>query len=123
MKEQKELIERTVSEPSSSQQHLVSVLRKLKAGTSPLLITYGEGDYHMNDDEGAGEQNADDDDDDKGQDTALVTVAPPPTNSRSPEALHSMQQLETSGDLRVHGSVRRVMLMTKLPRQLSCVRW
>ena len=96
VKEQKELIERTVSEPSLSQQHLISVLRKLQAGTSPLLITYGEGDYHANDDEGAGEYKADDDDDDTDQGAALVTVAPPPTNSLSPEALRIMQQLETS---------------------------
>ena len=94
VKEQKELTDRTVSEPSTSQQHLISVLRNLQAGTSSLLITYGEDDYHTNDDEGAGEHKADDDDDGTHQDAALVTVAPPTTNSSSPEALHIMQQLE-----------------------------
>ena len=93
LKEQKEVIERTVLEPSSPQQHLISVLRKLQAGTSSLLITYGGGDYHANDDEGAGEHKADDDGDYTGQDAALVTVAPPLTNSLSLEALHIMQQL------------------------------
>ena len=48
VKEQKDLIERTVYDPNSSQQHLISVMRKLQAGTSPLLLT---GDYHTNDDE------------------------------------------------------------------------
>jgi hypothetical protein len=97
VKEKKELIEHTVSEPSSFQHHLISVLRKLQAATSSLLITYDEDDYRTNDDEGAGEHKTDDDDDDTDQDAALVTVAPPPTDSLSPEALHIMQQLETSG--------------------------
>ena len=75
-KEQKELIERTVLEPSSSQQHLISVLRKLQAGTLSLLITYGEDDYHTNDDEGPGEHKSDDDDDDADQDTATKLMLP-----------------------------------------------
>ena len=96
--EQKELLEKPLSDPNLSQQHLVSVLRKILACTSPLLITYGEDDYHTNDDEGAGEHKADDDDDDDDtdQDAALVTVAPPPINTLSPEAPHIRQQLETS---------------------------
>ena len=97
--EQKELLEKPLSDPNLSQQQLVSVLRKIQACTSPLLITYGEDDCHTNDDEGAGEHKADDDDDDDDtdQDAALLTVAPPPTNTFSPEALHIRQQLETSG--------------------------
>ena len=91
LKEQKDLIERTVSDPNSPEQHLISVMRKLQAGTSSLLLT---DDYH--DDEGTGEYKADDDDDTQ-QDGAFVTVAPPATKSLSPKALHIMQQLETSG--------------------------
>ena len=66
-------------------------MRKLQAGTSSLLLT---DDYH--DGEGTGEYKADVDDDTQ-QDAALVTVAPPATKSLSPEALHIMQQLESSG--------------------------
>ena len=84
---------RNLARPNNT--HLASVLCTL--GTSLLLITYGEDDYHANDDEGADEHKADDDDDYTDQDAALVTVAPPPTNLLSPEALHIMQQLETSG--------------------------
>ena len=40
VKEQKDLLEKTLNESSSlSQQHLVSVLRKLQAGTSALMVT------------------------------------------------------------------------------------
>ena len=91
LKEQKGLIERTASDPNSSQQHLISVIRKLQAGTSSLLLT---DDYQ--DDEDTGEYSADDDEDTQ-QDAAFVTVDPPATKSLSPEALHIMQQLETSG--------------------------
>jgi len=91
LKEQKDLIERTVSDPDSSQQHLISVMRKLQAGTSSLLLT---DDYQ--DDEDTGEYKADDDEDTQ-QGAAFVTVAPPTTKSLSPEALHIMQQLETAG--------------------------
>ena len=76
MKEQKELIERTFSEPSSPQQHLISVLHKLQAGTSSLLITYGEDDYHTNDDEGAGEHRVDDDDDETTTRTKMPLSSP-----------------------------------------------
>ena len=47
--------------------------------------------------EGPGEHKDDDDDVDAHQYAALVTVAPPPTKSLSAEALHIMQELETSG--------------------------
>ena len=93
LKEQNDLIERTVSDPSSSQQHLISVMRKLQAGTSPLLLA---DDYHTNDDGGIREYKADDDDDDTQQDAALVTVSPPATNSLSPEA----------GSLTHHAAIR-----------------
>ena len=40
VKEQKDLLEKTLNDSSSlSQQHLVSVLRKLQAGTSALMVT------------------------------------------------------------------------------------
>ena len=91
LKEQKNLIVRTVSDPNWSQQHLISVMRKLQAGTSSLLLT----DDYQND-EDTGEYKADDDEDTQ-QGAAFVTVAPPTTKSLSPEALHIMQQLETAG--------------------------
>ena len=40
LKEQKDLLEKTLNDSSSlSQQHLVSVLRKMQAGTSALMVT------------------------------------------------------------------------------------
>ena len=40
LKEQKDLLEKTLNDSSSlSQQHLLSVLRKLQAGTSALMVT------------------------------------------------------------------------------------
>ena len=39
VREQKELLEKSLSDPNLSQQHLVSVLRKIQADTSALMIT------------------------------------------------------------------------------------
>ena len=40
LKEQKDLLEKNLNDSSSlSQQHLVSVLRKMQAGTSALMVT------------------------------------------------------------------------------------
>ena len=39
VREQEELLEKTLSDPNLPQQHLVSVLRKIQAGTSALVIT------------------------------------------------------------------------------------
>ena len=95
LREQKDLLEKTLDDSSSlSQQHLVSVLRKMQAGTSALMVTEEammtdamqqsslDNDYHYND----GTAN---------DDPPPVFMEPP--SSLSSEALHILQALETSG--------------------------
>jgi hypothetical protein len=94
VKEQKELLEKTLSDTGLSQQHLLSVLRKLQAGHSALMIT---------EDDGITEQTVqfedDGDDDDLDDDTPdeLQQTQLPATSTISQEALHIIQALETSG--------------------------
>jgi len=89
LKEQKDLLERTLNDSSSmSQQHLMSVLRKMQAGTSAIMVTEEammtsammsqthDNNYH---------DNAAHDDP-----SSVFTESPP---SLSPEALHILQAL------------------------------
>ena len=96
LKEQRDLLEKTLnalddaSMPSLSQQHLVSVLRKMQAGTSAIMVTetdsmqQSEDDFYHNDYDDA----ACDD-----QQSGFTQ----PSSSFSPEALHILQTLQTSG--------------------------
>ena len=93
LKEQKGLLEKTLNDSSSlSQQHLVSVLRKMQAGTSALMVT----EEAMVTD--ATQQSSLDN---GGYDNAADNDPPPifmePPSSLSSEALHILQALETSG--------------------------
>ena len=93
LKEQKELLEKTLSESSQlSQQHLVSVLRQMQAGTSAIMVTETD----------AMQQSSFEDDSYHGDydDTAYDEPshgAMKPSSSFSPEALHILQTLQTSG--------------------------
>ena len=85
LKEQKDLLEKTLNDSSSlSQQHLVSVIRKIQAGTSALMVTEEAmiTNDHYND--GAADGN-------------LHPAFMEPSSSLSSEALHMLQALETSG--------------------------
>ena len=93
VKEQKDLLEKTLNESSSlSQQHLVSVLRKLQAGTSALMVTE-EADAMLTSDD----QFNDDYDDNTDDQSPGAPPSSEPSSSLSSEALHILQALETSG--------------------------
>ena len=93
VKEQKDLLEKTLNESSSlSQQHLVSVLRKLQAGTSALMVTE-EADAMLTSDD----QFNDDYDDTTDDQSPSAPPSSEPSSSLSSEALHILQALETSG--------------------------
>ena len=93
LKEQKELLDKTLNESSQlSQQHLVSVLRQMQAGTSAIMVTETD----------AMQQSSFEDDSYHGDydDTAYDEPshgAMKPSSSFSPEALHILQTLQTSG--------------------------
>ena len=97
VKEQKDLLEKILNDSSSlSQQHLVSVLRKIQAGTSALMVTE---EAMMTD---AMQQSGLDDDSYNDDYDDATDHDPPPSaselpSSLSPEALHILQALETSG--------------------------
>ena len=96
VKEQKELLEKTLNEsPELSQQHLVSVLRKLQSGTSALMVTE---EAFSTEGVGYDDQYNDYNDDsmDDGQSPG-DSISMDPPSSLSPEALHILQALETSG--------------------------
>ena len=93
LKEQQKLLEQTLSDSSQlSQQHLISVLRQMQAGTSSLMVTETdtvqqddlENDaYHADYDEATHDEQA----------HGFLTSS----SSISPEALHILQTLQTSG--------------------------
>ena len=98
LKEQKDVLEKTLNDSSSlPQQHLASVLRKLQAGTSALMVTeeammtdpMQQSSLDNND------SYNDDYDDATDDDPPPVFMEPP--SSLSSEALHILQAPETSG--------------------------
>ena len=93
LKEQQKLLEQTLSDSSQlSQQHLVSVLRQMQAGTSSLMVTetgtmqqddFENDAYHADYDDATHDEPA----------HGFLTSS----SSISPEALHILQTLQTSG--------------------------
>ena len=95
LKEHQKLLEQTLSDSSQlSQQHLVSVLRQMQAGTSSLMVTetdtvqqqqddFENDAYHADYDEATHDEQA----------HGFLTSS----SSMSPEALHILQTLQTSG--------------------------
>ena len=93
LKEQENLLEKTLNDSSSlSQQHLVSVLRKMQAGTSALMVTE---DAMMTDTMLTQMQNNNDYNNSADDDPPPIFTEPP--SSLSTEASHILQALETSG--------------------------
>ena len=95
LKEQQKLLEQTLSDSSQlSPQHLISVLRQMQAGTSSLMVTetdtvqqqqddFENDAYHADYDEATHDEQA----------HGFLTSS----SSMSPEALHILQTLQTSG--------------------------
>ena len=93
LKEHQKLLEKTLSDSSQlSQQHLVSVLRQMQAGTSSLMVT--ESDATQQDDFENGAYHSDYDDANHNEPSHGFLTS---SSSISPEALHILQTLQTSG--------------------------
>ena len=93
LKEHQKLLEKTLSDSSQlSQQHLVSVLRQMQAGTSALMVT--ETDTMQQDDFENGAYHGDYDDANHNEPSHGFLTS---SSSISPEALHILQTLQTSG--------------------------
>ena len=93
LKEQQKLLEKTLSDSSQlSQQHLVSVLRQMQAGTSSLMVT--ETDTMQQNDFENDAYHADYDDATHDEPSHGFLTS---SSSISPEALHILQTLQTSG--------------------------
>ena len=94
LKEQLKLLEQTVDDSSQlSPQQLMSVLRQLQAGTSSLMITETDAMQQQQDDFEHDAYHADYDEAHDEQAHGFLTSS----SSMSPEALHILQTLETSG--------------------------
>ena len=97
VREQKELLEKTLSDPNLSRPHLASVLRKIQAGTSALITTeeamLSEVMHHSS----AGNANSHNNGAVYKTNDASAPALTAPTSSLSPAALHILQHLETSG--------------------------
>ena len=93
LKEQEKLLEKTLSESSQlSQQHLVSVLRQMQAGTSAIMVTETDAMQQS----GFENDSYHGDYDDTAYDEPSHGVVKS-SSSFSPEALHILQTLQTSG--------------------------
>ena len=94
VKEQKDLLEKTLNDSSSlSQQHLVSVLRKIQAGTSALMVTEEAMMTGAMQQSGLDDDSYNDDYDDATDHDPSPGASEPPS-SLSSEALHILQALE-----------------------------
>ena len=94
LKEQMKLLEQTVDDSSQlSPQQLMSVLRQIQAGTSSLMITETDAMQQQQDDFEHDAYHADYDEAHDEQAHGFLTSS----SSMSPEALHILQTLETSG--------------------------
>ena len=97
LKEHQKLLEKTLSDSSQlSQQHLVSVLRQMQAGTSALMVT--ETDTIQQNDFENDAYHADYDDATYDEPSHGFLTS---SSSISPEALHILQTLQTSGLMEV----------------------
>ena len=93
LKEHQKLLEKTLSESSQlSQQHLVSVLRQMQAGTSAIMVT--ETDTTQQNDFENDAYHGDYDDATYNEPSHGFLTS---SSSISPEALHILQTLQTSG--------------------------
>jgi len=97
VREQKALLEKTLSDPNLSQQHLVSVLRKIQAGTSALMITVEAMLSEAMHQSSVDKDNSHDNDAVYQTDDASAPALTAPPSSLSPAAPHILQHLETSG--------------------------
>ena len=97
VREQKELLEKILSDPNLSQQHLVPVLRKIQTGTSVLIITEEAMLSETMHQSSVDNDNSHDNDAVYQTDDASTPGLTAPPSSLSPAALHILQHLETSG--------------------------
>ena len=93
LKEHQKLLEKTLSESSQlSQQHLVSVLRQMQTGTSAIMVTETDAMQQSSFEDGSYHGDYDDTAHNEPSHGAMKS-----SSSFSPEALHILQTLQTSG--------------------------